>query len=104
MSRGRTNISKILLPGLVFLLLCGIVAGEFPELLSLSDNTANDFTVRRTDSVVSPAFLGASTHVRKADINSSTCTPELHFSRVSPFEKAELIPSAAFTVHSVLRT
>jgi hypothetical protein len=102
MLRGRTNISKILLPGLVFLLLCGIVAGEFPELLSLSDNTANDFTVRRTDSVVSPALLGASTHVRKADINSSTC--ELHFSRVSPFEKAELVPSAAFTVHSVLRT
>ncbi len=104
MLRGRTNIDGILASALVFLLLCGIVAAEFPELLSLTDDTANDFTARRADSVVSPTLVHASRHVRKADIDSYTYAPELFFSRVSPFDKAESVPSGAFILHSVLRT
>jgi hypothetical protein len=97
----RISIGKIVAEALVLLLLCGIVAGEFPELLCLTDNTANDFTVRRIDPVVSPSLLVASSHVRQA---SNTYTPELLFLSASPFEKTVLIPSGAFILHSILRT
>jgi hypothetical protein len=104
MSCGRTNVGKILVRALLLLLLCGIVAAELPELLRLIDNTANDFTVRRIDSLVSSTLVHASRHVRKADIDSYACAPELFFSRVSSFEIALLIPSNAFILHPILRT
>jgi hypothetical protein len=104
MARGRTNIGKILVPALVFLLLCGIVGAEFPELLSLTDNTANDFTLRSTNSVVSPIRLDTSSHLRATDIESNTPAPGLLFSRLRSFEKAALVPSAAFILHPALRT
>jgi hypothetical protein len=104
MARARTNIRKILVPALVSLLLCGIVVGKLPELVSLSDNTANDFAIRRTDSVASRPLLGVSRQVRAADIDSNICVPELHFSPVNPLEKTELVPSNAFFLHSALRT
>jgi hypothetical protein len=101
MQRGRTNIGMILVRALVLLMLCGIVAGEFPELLSLTDNATNDFTVRKADPAVAPTLVHAR-HVRKADIDSYTCA--LEFSRASSFETAELVPSRAFILHFVLRT
>ena len=104
MSFGRTNIGKVLLRALVLLLLCGIVVGEFPEVLSLTDNATNDFAVRRINSGTSPTLVHATRHVRKADVDSYSCAPELLFSRVSSFDKAELVPSGAFILHSVLRT
>ena len=104
MSFGRTDIGKILLRALVLLLLCGIVVEEFPELLSLTDNATNDFTVIRINSRTSPTLVHAAGHVRKADLDSYTYAPELCFSRVSSFDKAELVPSGAFILHSVLRT
>jgi hypothetical protein len=100
----RINIAQLLVRALVLLLLCGIVAGEFPELVSLTDNAANDFTVRRTDSVGSPALLSAKRHVRITEMVSNTHSPQLPFSQVSPFEKAAFVPSDAFLLHSILRT
>ena len=104
MLRGRFKFGQILVRALVLLLLCGIAAGKFLELLSLTDNTTNDSTVLRADSVISPNLVRTGGHVRKADIDSYTGAPELLFPRVRRFEKTELVPSAAFILHSVLRT
>ena len=102
MERKQISIGKILAPAVVCLLLCGIVAGEFPELLSLADNTANDFTVRSAHSVVPPPVrLSASKNIRIANKDSAPAT-DLLFSPLSPFEKAQLILEV-FVLHSVLR-
>jgi len=104
MAHGRTNLGKILVPTLIVLLLCGIFAGEFPELLSLTDNATNDFTVSRTNSVVLPVSAHASRQLPTADIDSRAPAPDLVFSRPSPFENAALVPSDRFILYSVLRT
>jgi hypothetical protein len=80
----RTEIRKILVSSLVALLLCGIVASEFPELLSLTDNTANDFTLRKTNTEGLRALPDA---VRVA-INFSVPAATLLHSRLVLFEKA----------------
>ncbi len=99
----RISIGKILPRALLCLLLCGIVAGEFPELLSLTDNATNDFTVRGARSVVPTVRLNTSKHVRIADKDSVSAS-NLLFSRFTPFEKAELAPSDVFILYSILRT
>jgi hypothetical protein len=103
-ARARTNIGKILGPALVFLLLCGIVGGEFPELLTLTDNTANDFTFGRTKTVVLRVSLDASRHARIADVVSNTPAPGSPFWHLLPSEKATMVPSELSILHSVLRT
>jgi hypothetical protein len=52
----RSTFTPLLLFCLACLLSCVIVFGEIPELVSLTDNTSNDFAVRR------PAFA-ESVHV-----------------------------------------
>ena len=103
MVRKRISIGKILARALLCLLLCGIVAGELPELLSLTDNATNDFTVSGARSVVPPVRLNVSQNGRIADKDSAPASDFL-FSRESPFEKAELVPSDVFILYSILRT
>jgi len=67
----RIIISKILAQAVLCLLSCGIVAGELPELLSLTDNATNDFTVTGSRPVVPPVRLNASKSVRIADKDSA---------------------------------
>ena len=99
----RNSIGKILARALLGLVLCGIVAGEFPELLTLTDKASNDFTVRSARSVVPPVRMNATKHVGTPDEDSAPA-PKLLFSRLSPFEKAELVPSDVFILYSILRT
>jgi hypothetical protein len=103
MAYRRTPVGKILVPALAFLLLCGIVVAEFPELLSLTDNTANDFTVRKTDALAVPVHLHISGHIRIPDIVSKTLVLDFLFSRLSPFEKAAFAPSKPFILLCDLR-
>lgn len=103
MVRKRISIGKILARALLCLLLCGIVAGELPELFSLTDNATNDFTVSGARSVVPPVRLNVSQNGRIADKDSAPASDFL-FSRESPFEKAELVPSDILILHSILRT
>ena len=102
MAFNRTHIRKVLIPALVFLVLSGIVVAEFPELLTLTENTTNDFTVRKTTTTVLLVFLDTSKYVRMAGLDSASA-PGLLFSRLSPFEKAVLVPSRLFLLHSDLR-
>lgn len=104
MARRRTHIGGILVPALAFLLLCGIVFAEFPELLSLTDNTANDFTIRKTDTFALPVHLYVDGHIRILDIDSKILVLNFHFSRLSPFEKTALVPTKLFILLSDLRT
>ena len=100
----RTKIRKLLVWSLFSILLCGIVASEFPELLSLTDNTANDFTIGRTNTEGLHALPDARGPVRIAEVNSSIPADALIHSRLIPFEKAAPVPSELFILHSVLRT
>lgn len=104
MARRRTRTGGVVAQVIVFLLLCGIVGGEFPELLSLIDNTSNDFTVRKTNSMVSFLPRDASRHDRVSDLEPTIAAHDGTFSRFSPFEKAELVPSDVSILYSILRT
>lgn len=44
----RLRSATILAAAIVSLLTCALVAAELPELLTLDNNTANDFAVRKT--------------------------------------------------------
>jgi len=41
-----SRFSRLFFPVVIWLLLCGILCTEIPELLCLMDNTSNDFTVQ----------------------------------------------------------
>jgi hypothetical protein len=101
MSR-RISIGKILARALLCLLLCGIFAGELPELLSLTDNATNDFSVTGARPVVPSVRLNASKNVRIADKDSVPAF-SFFFSCLSPFERAELVPSDVLILYSILR-
>lgn len=104
MPSGRTSIGKFLVPALALLLLCGIVAAEVPELLSLTDNAANDFAVRKTNPLPLSSRLNASRLVAIVDSGFISSGAHVLFSRLSPFDRALLIPVEPFLLHSVLRT
>jgi hypothetical protein len=60
----HSTVIRLLLSCLACWLSCVIILGEFPELLSLTDNTSNDFAMRRSPSaegihVLSAAKQGA---------------------------------------------
>ena len=97
----RTKTRKLLVWSLLSILLCGVVASEFPELLTLTDNTSNDFAARNTNS--EGLHAGARGPVRSADINSSVPAAILLQSRLVPFEKAAPVPSELLILHPTLR-
>ena len=103
MMLARTKIRKILVAALVSLLLCGIVVSEIPELLTLTDNTSNDFAVRKTSTEGLRALPDVRRPVRIADINSTVPAAILLHSRLKPFEKAAPVPSELLILHSTLR-
>ena len=104
MKRKRASIDRIFTQVIVFLLLCGIVGGEIPELLTLTDNTTNDFTIRKMDSVISPHLRNASRRIRVADVVELKITAhDILFQHLHPFERAAF-SSDAFILGTVLRT
>jgi len=104
MTRKRTQRGRILVTVVVCLLLCGVLAGEFPELLTLTDNATNDFTVVRTQSLASPVLVDASSYRQAAAVNGSIPATTLFISYLSAFQEATLIPARRSVLSSVLRT
>jgi hypothetical protein len=104
MARERTQIGKILVTAVVCLLLCGIVAGEFPELLSLTDNATNDFTVVRTKSSAFPVLVRASSRGPAVALDHRIPATTLLLSYPSSFQAAASIPLKRSALYSVLRT
>jgi hypothetical protein len=104
MMRKRASIARMFAQVIVFLLLCGIVGGEFPELLALTDNTTNDFTILKMNSVISPRLRNASRHVRVAGVVEPNITAhDILSQHFHPFERAAF-SSDAFILGTVLRT
>jgi hypothetical protein len=101
----RARIGRVFAQAIVFLLLCGVVGGELPELLTLTDNTTNDFTIRTTtNSVISPLLRSGSRRAGVADVASPKITADdilpVHFHR---FERATSSRDAP-NLGTVLRT
>jgi hypothetical protein len=104
MTRGRTHNGRIIVFVLVVLMLCVIVTVELPELLSLADNTSNDFTVRKINTA-DPFLLNVSIrHRRSADVEFCSSAPEFPFSNLNSFEKTQSVSSRLFVLYSDLRT
>jgi len=104
MTRARSHDGKIVVLVLVVLMLCVIVTVELPELLTLVDNTSNDFTVRKINTADSFVLQVVSNHPQSAFIEFCSSAPELPFSHLNPFEKARPVSSRLFVLYSDLRT
>lgn len=105
MARARMKIVGVLVPALFLLLMCGIVAAEFPELLSLTDNTANDFTICKVKTLQSHDVPDASRAARTIDINSTRAAYGLlDHSSLRPSEQGSSLTLEAVILHPVLRT
>ncbi len=97
----RTRVARTLGIVLVSVLLCAIVASEMPELLSLTDNVANDYTLRRADSSVSPV-LDSTRKIQNPTLEFNPFTQDFFLGRVGSPEKTELALSL-FILYSELR-
>jgi hypothetical protein len=104
MAGRRILIGKLIVPAVVVLLLCVIVTMEFPEFLTLTDDTTNDFTTRKTITVDSLVLSLSGSHRQIIDIDFNIPAPELVSSLLSPIAKVALAPSKLFILHSDLRT
>jgi hypothetical protein len=102
MSRRTTIVS-----GLGFVLtgvmLCAIFASELPELLSLTNNTSNDFTIACADWLVSPV-LNSARIVLKAAVKFNNSSQDPLFGHIGTPEKTDFCPSLFFIRYSVRRT
>jgi hypothetical protein len=98
----RSTFAVLLLSCLACWLSCVIVLEEIPELLSLTDNTSNDFTVRKAASaecvhVLSVEKQGAIKTLARATEQVATELWKNTFQDTTPTR------SALFIVNSVLR-
>jgi hypothetical protein len=98
--RGSTS-AKLLVAVAASVFLLGIVATELPELLTLSDNTSNDFAFRNAGPAECTSILNTANHcpvpLNMKDSEYSTdirCTAALE--DAAP-------PSSDLCLHSVLR-
>ena len=101
MSSRRHATARLLISVVATLLLLGVVAAEFPELLSLVDDTTNDFVVRKAGHGDAPTLTAPSHSVPRSEIKpfSGDALGE----SASGFVFAEAAPSELFLLHSVLR-
>jgi hypothetical protein len=103
MSHWPRGLGKLLISAIVFVLLCGIMATELPELLTLADNPTNDFTVRTASSVEDVHVLSA---VKQGAIHSAVRAVVEHalvdLATATP-GGASPTRSGLFILHSALR-
>jgi hypothetical protein len=102
MSR-RDIVVKTFVAAVVSLLLCGIIAAELPELLTLTDNTSNDFTICK---ISSSRLSNAQSvqNLQKAAMDLNKPSRSSLFVHLRFFVKAQLISALLFILHSILRT
>src|ERR1700740_1111435 len=94
---------KILFPPIVGLLLCGLVASELPEILSLTDNTANDFTIRKASKPQSPPKLSAASY-DSCQLNTKGFEYSEQVDRSATFDGVKRTSSSLFIPLCALRT
>ena len=100
MSAHRTTLHQLLIVFVACVLFCAVLSAEVPELLSLTDNASNDFTIHKTSTRELAQALNAAidTHIlRHAEqFERATCA--------SLPPNTEPSSSSLFLLHSVLRT
>jgi len=102
MRADRSIFGRLVFCFVICVLLCGIVSAELPELLSLTDNTSNDFTIRKASGRECSSTLSAAIHNSvPLDTRDPECGSRTHcaFALVAP----ETVSSDLFVLHSVLR-
>ena len=83
-------------------LFCGIVTAELPELLSLEDNTSNDFAMCKAGSAECGSTLSAVNHGPiRLNVEDSECGTGIR--RAASFGGTKPKSSDLFVLHSVLR-
>jgi len=102
MSSRRLTSARILLPVVASLLILGIVGAEIPELLSLVDNTFNDFMVRKVGRAECARPLApASPSSLLPDTRNLGCGTRTH--GLATVVGAESVSFDLVVLHSVLR-
>jgi hypothetical protein len=93
----------MLLPVIAGMLLCGCVAAELPELLSLADNTSNDFTIRQPGSRECASMLSAANHEL---ISADMKDPEFgtHLRHSATLRRANHLSPELVVLYVVFRT
>jgi hypothetical protein len=103
MPRHQSIFSQLVFCFVVCVLLCGIVSSEFPELLSLTDNTSNDFTFGKASSQECTSTLSAALHKSvPLDRKDSECGPPT--SCAPALMATQTLPSDLVVLNCVLRT
>jgi hypothetical protein len=100
MSAHRSTLAQLLISFAVCLLFCTIISAEVPELMSLTDNASNDFTIHKTVNREFAQTLNAVAHTPVLlGTEPSECTTCASFPA-----STETPSSPLFLLHSVLRT
>jgi len=103
MFRRRSTSAKLLIAVAASVFLLGIIATEIPELLALSDNTSNDFAMRKVGATEFASILRAANQ-RLLPLNMTGPEYGTEIRRAPIFEDSKPASSDLFFLHSVLRT
>jgi hypothetical protein len=93
----------MLVPIIVGLLLCGLITAELPELLSLTDNTSNDFTVRKAPTPQGTPNPSAVSH-NSSRLNTEGFPHKQQVGWIAAFDDVEPASSSLLILLCVLRT
>ena len=102
MSRRRLTSARILFAVAASLLVLGIVGAELPELLSLVDNTSNDFMLRKVGRAEGARPFAAASHGSLLPDTRNLGCGTRSYGRAAVLG-AELVSFDLFVLHSVLR-
>jgi hypothetical protein len=98
----RSIHSRVLFASVIGVLLCSVFATELPELLSLTDKTSNDFTLRDSTVRLSPTHAGTQAGATIAFVlkNFAQTLGILH---AIPHESTTPVSADLQYLHSILR-
>jgi hypothetical protein len=102
MFRRRSTSAKLLVAVAASVFLLGIVVTELPELLTLSDNTSNDFAMRKAGSAECASMLSTANH-RAIPLNMKDSEYSTDIRCAPALEDPKPTSSDLFFLHSVLR-
>jgi len=97
----QLSSTSLLVAVVACLLILGIVVGELPELVSLADNTSNDFVIRKAGRAECAPTLTVANHSSFLPEMKQFVRDTAHCAATSV--GAELISSDLVLLHSVLR-
>jgi hypothetical protein len=90
-------LGRLLFSFVVCLLLCATVSAEVPELLSLTDNASNDFTISKAGGLEGTPPLGTAIHKSApVDMKNFECGARAHCAAI--LADAETISSDLFVL------